>query len=268
MSWFPLMTMWWRAKVVFYVLHDSMCVIRLLARDMTPYLWHNSPSTIICWRAKLVLYMSHDSTCVTWLLVCIITPYLWHDSLICVTWPIHICDTTHSCVCHDSFICVSLLRTCDMTHRWWPSGGGPRLLSACHMTPCDTELIVNDYIVEGHGCFEFCHTLNLSHVESCVTELIVNEYIVEDQGCFPCATWLLIFYSVTWLLTYAMTQCVTPYVCHDNAWLLTYAMTQCESWLLMYAMTQCESVMCVAWLNMCEGTHTYVWCDSSLMKMS
>jgi len=29
--------------------------------------------------------------------------YVWHDSVICVTWPIHMCDTTQSYVCHDSF---------------------------------------------------------------------------------------------------------------------------------------------------------------------
>jgi len=33
--------------------------------------------------------------------------YVWHDSFICVTWLIHMCDMTHSYVWHDSFICVT-----------------------------------------------------------------------------------------------------------------------------------------------------------------
>ena len=39
-----------------------------------------------------------------------------HDSFICVTWLIHPCDMTHS---HDSFICVTwLIHMCDMTHSY------------------------------------------------------------------------------------------------------------------------------------------------------
>jgi len=43
---------------------------------------------------------------------------LWHDSFIRVTWPVHMCDThmTHLCVWHESFICVTwLIYGCDMT---------------------------------------------------------------------------------------------------------------------------------------------------------
>jgi len=36
--------------------------------------------------------------------------------VVCVTWPIHMCDMTHSYVWHDSFICVTwLICMCDMT---------------------------------------------------------------------------------------------------------------------------------------------------------
>jgi len=35
--------------------------------------------------------------------------YVWHDSCMCVTWPIHMCDMTHSYVWHDPFICVTWL---------------------------------------------------------------------------------------------------------------------------------------------------------------
>ena len=49
-----------------------------------------------------------------------------NKSLVCpnpiaisVTWLIHMCDTTHSYMRHDLFICFSwLIHTCDMTHSY------------------------------------------------------------------------------------------------------------------------------------------------------
>jgi len=72
--------------------------------------------------------------CVTWLIhVCDLThSCVWRDSFICVTWRIYeswcglscgghseVCDMTHSRVWHDSFMCVTwLIHMCDMTHSW------------------------------------------------------------------------------------------------------------------------------------------------------
>ena len=44
-----------------------------------------------------------------------------HDWFIFVTWLIHVCDMTHSCVWHDSFIYVTWrIYVCDVTHsRVW-----------------------------------------------------------------------------------------------------------------------------------------------------
>ena len=56
---------------------------------------------------------------VTWLIhVCDMThSCVWHDSFMYVTWLIQICDMTHSCVWHDSFMYVTrLIHVCDMTH--------------------------------------------------------------------------------------------------------------------------------------------------------
>jgi len=41
---------------------------------------------------------------------------VWHDSLICLAWRIHMCDITPSYVWHDSLIRVTwLIDTCDVT---------------------------------------------------------------------------------------------------------------------------------------------------------
>jgi len=41
---------------------------------------------------------------------------VWHDSFMCVTWLIHVCDMTHSNVWHDSLMCLTwLIHVCDMT---------------------------------------------------------------------------------------------------------------------------------------------------------
>ena len=59
--------------------------------------------------------------CVTWPIhMCDRTySYVWHDSFIHVTWLIHVCDISPSCVWHDSFICVTwLIQMCGMTHSY------------------------------------------------------------------------------------------------------------------------------------------------------
>ena len=74
--------------------------------------------------------MTHSCSfiCVTWLIhMCDTThSYVWHDSFIHVTWPfiyvtwlIHICDMTHSYMWHDSFICVTwLIHMCGVSHSY------------------------------------------------------------------------------------------------------------------------------------------------------
>ena len=57
--------------------------------------------------------------CVTGLMhVCDMThSCVWHDSFIWVTWLIHMCAMTHSCVWHGSFMCATwLIHVCEMIH--------------------------------------------------------------------------------------------------------------------------------------------------------
>ena len=81
------------------VCHDSFTCV--------PWLIH------MC--AMTHLYVCHDSfmcvQCVTHRRnsTCIrsttthIASYMWHDPYVCVPWLVHMCDMTHSYVCHDSF---------------------------------------------------------------------------------------------------------------------------------------------------------------------
>ena len=64
--------------------------------------------------------------------------HVWHDSFICVTWLIHMCAMTHSYMSHNSFICVTwLIHMCDMTHSYvWHDSFicVPWLIHMCDMT--------------------------------------------------------------------------------------------------------------------------------------
>ena len=76
---------------------------------------------------NVTLWVRHDSChastcmCVTWLMhVCDMThACVWHDSWMRVTWLMHACDMTHACVWHDSCMRVTwLMHACDINHTW------------------------------------------------------------------------------------------------------------------------------------------------------
>jgi len=75
---------------------------------------------------------------------------VWHDSCICVTWRIHVCDMTHSCVWHDSFICVT-----------W------RAMRQCHLCECNdavSHIWMSDNVVVSLQCHS-----HMSHTAICHT---------------------------------------------------------------------------------------------------
>jgi len=119
-----------------YVWHDSsICVTRLihLCDTTHPYVWHAS---FICAMETvdfIYVYMQHICMYIhtfKYVHVCIYihiihlqstTSCSWpdvhelHDSSICVTWLIHMCDTTHPYVWQDSSICVTqLIHVCTI----------------------------------------------------------------------------------------------------------------------------------------------------------
>jgi len=92
-----------------HMCHDSLIHVtwRIHMCDMThraPHTHRRICHTFLWWTVVPVLRdMTHS--CV------------WHDSWICVPCLMHICAMIHSYVCHESFICVKwLVHMCDMTH--------------------------------------------------------------------------------------------------------------------------------------------------------
>ena len=93
------------------------------------YFWHDSCETylyvshdsIICAQCMLCLIDTRDVThsmsrthALSWDMCDMTHSCVWHGSFICVTWLIHMCDKTHSYVWQDSFICVTwLIHMCD-----------------------------------------------------------------------------------------------------------------------------------------------------------
>ena len=142
--------------------------------------------------------------------------YVWHDLFICVTWLIHMCDTTHSlwselsqqsarlcmsmCVTrlihacdirylfgwHASCVCVTwLLHSCDMIHSylWYDSSimTGADLAICMHVYSdmCDMN---NSYV---------CHNVSI-HV-TCLIGDMTNSSVWHDS--FTCMIWLIFHYD-------------------------------------------------------------------------
>jgi hypothetical protein len=100
---------------------------------------------------------------------------VWHDSFICVTRLIHMCDMIHWCVWHVSFISVTwLIHVCDMTdsyvwHDWFM---------------CVTW---------------FIHMCDVTH-----------SYVWHDS--FMCVTWLIHIHAVACLWHVEHYQCMLSYI--------------------------------------------------------
>ena len=111
---------------------------------------------------------------------------VWHDSFMCVTWLIHMCDMTHSCVWHYSFIYVTwLIHMCDMTHSYV-------LRVSCDMT---YPYVYHDSI---HVC-DMTH-LYIWHTHSCV-----------PYDAFMCVAWLMHMHG-----SCHTHKRVTRYLWHDS----------------------------------------------------
>jgi len=141
-----------------------------------------------------------------------------------VTWLINVCDMTHSCVWHDSFICVTGLwrDSCE-----WVTWLG-RMCNLMHSYVCYTY---DEFICLPTNAVRIgtCHLCDMTH--SCV--------------------WHDAFMSVTWCIH--MCDVTHSYVWHDSFIWVT--------WLIWYVWH--NPFTCVTWLiHMCDTTHSYGWHDA------
>jgi len=150
---------------------------------------------------------------------------VWHDSFICVTWPIHMRDMTHSCVWHDSSICVTwLIFMRDMTHSYvWHDS-----------YICVTWLMFMRDMT--HSCV--CHDSFVSVTWHIHMRDMTCSYVWNDS--FICVTWLIRMCALTY-----------SYVRHDS-------FTR-KTWLICVCATthSCHTI-----IQMCDMTHSYVCHDS------
>ena len=116
--------------------------------------------------------------------------YVWHDSFMCVTWLVHMGDTTHSYVWHVCDMTHSYVwHVCDMTHSY--------VWHVCDTTHsyvwhvCDTT---HSYV--WHMC-DMTHTFfteGLTSTHSCVwnESLICVTWLVHVcNATYSCVTWLI-----------------------------------------------------------------------------
>jgi len=162
-----------------YVTHDSfICVIGLFHMcDMT-----HSQMLVVFYHACWSLH--EDGTCVT----------------LCMPWLIHLYDTNHLCVRHDSFINVTwLIHTCDMAHVHVWHGS-----SIC---AGDVTLRMQPKPPPGHMGDTMC---NLTHLY--VWHDMTFSYVWHDL--FTCVAWYDSFICDTWLIH--MCNRIRLYVWHDS----------------------------------------------------
>ena len=96
--------------------------------------------------------------------------YMWHYAFMCVTWLIHVCDMTHSCVRHDSF---SNVRCLNYSNAYQTD-------ESCHTHECvsDESCHTHEYVSD-----ESCHTHEYVSDESCHTHECVSDESCHTHEC-------------------------------------------------------------------------------------
>jgi len=146
----------------------------------------------VTWLIHIMSHITHDEQsgvdmCVPWYESCVshdsyischtcdsMTRWCVCASFICVPWLIHMCAMIHSCVCHDSFICLcrGMSHVCHMTHTYH-----------------ETHHSRSECACVSHDSYILCHTSLMKWVCMCVTWLIhIMSHITQEVSVthHPC----------------------------------------------------------------------------------
>ena len=133
--------------------------------------------------------------------------YVCHDELICLAWLVHMCAMTHSYVCHDSFICVMMQSygtwltptghdafLCDMTHSYvtW-------LIPTWHDSfVCDTT---HSYVIWRFSTWHdsFIRDMTHSYMTWLTPTFFFNVYAKRGKGRMSLISWHWEGVSATYL---------------------------------------------------------------------
>ena len=186
-------------------------------------------------------HVCHDSfICVPWLIYmcamtrsCVFSAWLTGEIALASGLPqltsLHTCDMTHTCVCHDSFICVTwLTHMCATTH--------------------SQEWQTHWQEWKPRSCVPW-----LVHTVTRVYTVCLGSYI-------QYVPWLIHKWDNRWI--YSSRVHIPSYVWHDSFICVTWIIHACD---MTHSYVWHDSFICVPWLiRMCDMTHSYVCRDTCI----
>ena len=184
-------------------------------------------------RSRAITYVRESLGHVTRLIhTCVTThKYVWHNSFICVTWLIHMWDTTRMWMARPIDMC-----SCGyFSHQAEPLSHMRVTWLACTRGRTHSYVWYDSFI-----CVTWLiHTCHMAHI--CVTA----------NGWQQCT-------YVTWLIY--MCDTTHSYVWHDSFIRVTWLIHTCD---MTHSYVWHDSFIRVTWLiHTCDMTHSYVWHDS------
>jgi len=206
---------------------------------------------------------------VTWLIhVCDMThSCVWRYSFKCVTWLIHVCDMTHSCMWHDSFMFATwLVRTgfrlkaldqvCGMTHSW----------RGHEVSACKTSLILMCDLTHSYVWQDFFFMCDMAHSHVWHDSFYVWQSVL---WVIKSGTRLVHMRDISPFMLWDMTR---PYgrppreVCRDSLVCVTWII---YTWRVTHLYGHpprglcCDSFICVSWvmsrLHVFDMSHLHMY---------
>jgi len=183
-------------------------------------------------------YLSHDAfMCVAW---------LGDDPLVFVTWRIHVCGVTHSCVWSDSFMCVAwLIHVCEVTHSCvWRDSAMRAIRNILRYDVSRWNWRGSRIKCGCHWQFDWCviWLLRVCHMT----------YLYFWRDSFTWATWRIDI--VAWRIhTCDMTHYITVWMSH-----VTHMNESCHTYEWVMAHIRMSHVT-----DMNQSCHTYEWVMSN-----